>query len=100
MCYSYHAYNISTTTIYGVLHEHQPVILSLNSNGVMLVLHLCLSQSSEMVLLLEELVDVPYSSTVIPTIDMPVQRSSVLITERDLRYIVSAKSGAGWDMEW
>ena len=42
-----------------------------------------------MVLLLEELVDVPYSSTVIPTIDIPVQRSAVLITERDLRYIVS-----------
>ena len=86
--------------LFKVLHEQQPVILSLNSNGVMLVLNLCLSQSSEMVLLLEELVDVPYSSTVIPTIDMPVQRSSVLITERDLRYIVSAKSGAGWDMEW
>ena len=32
--------------------------------------------------------DVPYSSTVIPTIDIPVQRSAVLITERDLRYIV------------
>ena len=47
-------------------------------------------QSSEMVLLLEELVDVPYSSTVIPTIDMPVQRSAVLITERDLHHIVSS----------
>ena len=42
-----------------------------------------------MVLLLEELVDVPYSSTVIPTIDIPVHRSAVLITERDLFYIVS-----------
>ncbi|XP_063687803.1 GTPase-activating protein and VPS9 domain-containing protein 1-like isoform X2 [Bolinopsis microptera] len=47
------------------------------------------NHSSEMVLLLEELVDVPYSSTVIPTIDIPVQRSAVLITERDLRYIIN-----------
>ncbi|KAL5251622.1 hypothetical protein ACHWQZ_G017112 [Mnemiopsis leidyi] len=47
------------------------------------------NHTSEMVLLLEELVDVPYCSTVIPTIDISVQRSAVLITERDLRYIIS-----------
>ena len=46
-------------------------------------------QKSELILLLEELVDIPFSSMPFLTADLALQRSSVLVLERELHDMVS-----------